>query len=111
MHSRWIITCAAPAFATTRADVLARFFAVSGKAKSLFEISGAAWAKPMFVTINPRAVGMCRQRFTGGAPVFPMAARALSCILAHIGKAQRGGSPTTLDSRPFHPGQLRQRAL
>ena len=102
MHSRWIITCAAPAFATTRADVLARFFAVSGKAKSLFEISGTAWAKSMFVTINPRAVGI---------PVFPMAARAHSCILAHNGKAQRVGSPTTHDSRPFHPSNLRQRAL
>lgn len=99
------------AFAASHADLLARFFTMTRKAKNLIASSDEAFAKvaPLTGTADKAALEIYRKRFAAGIPKRPIAqeeadAAVLYKVLATLGGEQLVGSAKELDAGTFYHG-------
>ncbi|MGD9544062.1 MAG: ABC transporter substrate-binding protein [Methylocystis sp.] len=98
-------------FAAKNGDALARFFAMSRKAKELIATSDEAWAAAAqrLSGKDAKTLATYRKRYVAGAPKRPIAqeeadARRLYDTLAALGGEKLVGSSTTLDPGTFYKG-------
>ncbi|MBI3275641.1 MAG: ABC transporter substrate-binding protein, partial [Methylocystis sp.] len=104
-------------FASAHADALARFFAMTKKAKQLIASSDQAWeaAATRIGTTDKAALDIYRKRYVEGIPSRSVAAEeadaaALYKVLAQIGGAKLVGPAMQLDPGTFYKGAAGDKA-
>jgi NitT/TauT family transport system substrate-binding protein len=99
-------------FAARNKDALARFFAMTSKAKRLIATSDRAWGAVIaqrLASKDARTLDVYRKRYVAGAPQRPIAeeeadARTLYGALAAVGGEKLVGPGKTLDPGTFYKG-------